>query len=107
MRVVGGPSGGALGGTVSVAVSKGIALFSKAALSKAGAYTLEVSDGSLGITTPIQFSQTIGQGITTVTAPHTAASYAVGKTTSRSATMKSTAPPTVPFSGIATISDQK
>jgi Bacterial Ig-like domain (group 3) len=106
LSVVSGPSGGAVGGTATVTVSKGIATFSKATLSTAGNYTLAATDNSLAITTPVQFSQTITQAVTTVAAPHPAASYTAGKIIQLTAQFKSSAPNTVAFTGTANILDQ-
>jgi len=106
LTIAGGPNGGKLGGTTAITVSKGVATFSKATLSMAGTYTLAAIDSSLAITTPVQFMQTITQGVTTVAAPHPSASYAFGQTITLSTTFKSTAPTSVPFTGTASILGQ-
>ena len=103
MSIVSAPSGGTLGGTTTVKVSKGVATFSKATLSVAGDYTLALTDATLAITTPVQFVQTVTPGITTIIAPHPAPSYKVGQTINLAATFKSSASTSVPFTGTATI----
>ena len=100
------PGPGTLGGTTTVTVSKGIATFSKATLSAVGSYTLNAIDNTLLSNNSAQFSQTITQGITTVAAPHPAASYKANHPITLTATFKSSAPTTVPFTGTVTIVDQ-
>ena len=101
LSIVSGPTDGALGGTTTITVRKGSASFGKITLTVAGTYTLAVSDPSLAITTPVQFTQVISQGVTTVSAPHPSASYTFGKTINLAATFKSTAAKSIAFTGAA------
>ena len=106
LSIVSGPAGGALGGSTTVPVRKGIAAFGKITLSAAGTYTLAVSDPALAITTPVQFTQIIAQGVSAAAVPHRAASYTFGPAINLSATFKANAPKSVPFTGTADILDQ-
>ncbi len=105
IRVGAGPAGGALTGSTTVKAKGGVAAFKNLGLSRAGSYTLAAADGSVVIATPVQFSQTVAPAATTVAAPHTASSYAFGQMISLSTTFKSSAPSSVPFTGVATLID--
>jgi hypothetical protein len=94
---------GTLGGTTTVTASKGVATFSKAFLSTAGTYSLSATDSSLTSNSSVEFAQTITQGVTTIAAPHTAASYAANRAITLSGTFKSSAPTSIPFTGTASI----
>ena len=105
VSILAGPAGGALKGSTSVSFKNGSATFSNLTLSQAGSYTLQAVDGSLAITTPIQISQIITPGTTTVTAPKVSASYTFGKSFTLSTTFKSDAPTSIPFTGSAILMD--
>ncbi|HEY4328258.1 MAG TPA: FG-GAP-like repeat-containing protein, partial [Phycisphaerae bacterium] len=107
LQIVSGP-GGTFGGasTLNAKAAKGVATFSSAALSMAGSYSLGVTDAALGLTVPQQFTQTIDPGTTSVAAPHASAAYTFGPTINLSATFKSSAPASIPFTGTASIVDQ-
>ncbi len=108
LAVAAGPAGGTFAGSnsLSVKAAKGVATFSKAALSAAGTYTLGVTDGNLGVLDPVQYTQTITPGLTSVGAVHPAKSYTFGQTISLTSTFKSTAPAAIAFTGMASIIDQ-
>jgi hypothetical protein len=86
----------------------GVATFKNISLSQAGNYTLQLSDGALPGNGSIPFNLTvnIAQAAPAVATPHPAHSYKSGHAISLSITIKSNAPPTVPFTGAATITDQ-
>ncbi len=108
LGIAAGPGGGNFNGndTLAIKAAKGVATFSKAVLSEAGTYTLGVTDGNLGVLSPVQFTQTIAPGVSGLAAPHAASSYTFGQTITLSATLKSTAATTIPFTGTASILDQ-
>ena len=105
LSIISGPTNGALSGVATVAVNKGVAIFSKNALSAVGTYTLSVSDAAAHNNSEVQFTQVIKLAITTAAVPHPAASYTLGQTISLSSTFKSNAPTSVPFTQLAGIYD--
>jgi hypothetical protein len=104
LSAITGP-GGTLTGTTTLITNKGVATFNKVVAAEAGSYTLAAADASLPIVTPVSFSQTILQGVTTLAAPKSASST-FGQTINLSAMFKSTAPTAVPFTGTANVVDQ-
>jgi hypothetical protein len=105
LTIASGPADGSFNGsnTLSVKAVKGLATFSKAVLSTAGTYTVNVTDGSFALTDPVLFTQVIMPGNTTVAAPHTSASYTFGQTINLSTSFKSTAGSSLPFTGTPTL----
>jgi uncharacterized delta-60 repeat protein len=55
LSIASGPAGGVLAGTATVAAQNGVATFSNLTLTKSGAYTLTVADGSLASVTSTSF----------------------------------------------------
>lgn len=101
ISIVNGP-GATESGTSNVTLSNGAASFSNLAISLAGDYTLVASDNNIAIA-PVQFSQTITPGVTSVAPPVPAHVYVFGTTITLSTTFKSNAATSVPFTGNATI----
>jgi uncharacterized repeat protein (TIGR03803 family) len=105
ITILSGPTAGGLIGTTTVNVSKGVATFKNLTLPLAGDYTLRITDSVLSDPTPVDFAQTITQGISTVTGVPTTLTRIFGQTVTLSPTIKSNAPGSVPFTGIASLLD--
>jgi hypothetical protein len=104
ITVAAGP-GGALTGNATVNASHGVITFKNLSLPLAGAYSLQISDASLANQTPVLVAQTVSQGVTTLGGLPTILSRIFGQTITLSPTFKSTAPGSVPFTGVATLVD--
>jgi hypothetical protein len=105
LSILSGPTGGSLTGTLSAKVTKGVATFAKAALTMGGTYTLALNDSALAITTAVQISQTITPVASTISVSKVAKSYLNTVPVTFTATVKSSAPASVVFQGIATVVD--
>src|SRR6185437_3200430 len=69
LSIASGPSGAALGGTLSVMAVNGVATFSNLSLNKAGSYTLKAVDGTLSSATSTNFTISVAQTKVAFTTP--------------------------------------
>ncbi len=103
--VAGGPSNGTVSGTTSVAIKNGVVSFKNLLLTRAGNYTLQLSDGGLPGNAP-SVSVQATQGTAILATPHPAKSYKTGISIPFSFGLKSNLSKVIPFSGTVNITDK-
>ncbi len=79
LSITSGPAGAHFIGNATANFNNGVAKFNNVAISQAGTYTVQATDGALAIATPILFSQIITQAISTMAAPSVNSSYTFGQ----------------------------
>ena len=105
LALTSGPRGGSLTGITTLTTRNGLAKFGALSIPLAGTYTLQASDAALPSPLSDPFQLTITQGVTTITAPRTGGAAVFGGTVTLSASLRSTADRSVPFTGTATLLD--
>ncbi len=105
LSIVGGPSESTITGITTINDVNGVFTFKNLSLPLVGAYSLQVTNASLSIhTLSSPIAETITQGVTSIgSLPNS--THTFGQTIGVSATFKS--PTTIPFTGIATLTDSQ
>ena len=107
LSIVGGNSSvPAFTGTSTLTFNNGKATFGNLKFLTPGLFTLQLTDLSLPNPQPLQTTQTVVPAVTSVSKPPLAASYKSTQTFTLTATLKSTAPASIPFTGTATLLDE-
>jgi hypothetical protein len=105
ISIVTGPLNGTISGLTTVNAVGGVLTFKNLALPVTGDYTLQVMDSTLEVLTPVVVMETLSPGVTTVGGLPATTTKNFGQSVGLTATFKSTAPTTVPFTGAATLVD--